>query len=109
MLTAFFQEKVRVFFREKYEKWYLATLSIWRRERNVGSKEKKKNRKWREKRNIEYVKKEYEYGTKIEERLRVNRDKREENEPRYDSKRKTEEEWKIEPKPGPVINSGVHQ
>jgi hypothetical protein len=45
MLTAFFQEKVRVFFREKYEKWYLATLSIWRRERNVGSKEKKKNRK----------------------------------------------------------------
>jgi hypothetical protein len=55
------------------------------------------------------VKKEYEYGTKIEERLRVNRDKREENEPRYDSKRKTEEEWKIEPKPGPVINSGVHQ
>jgi hypothetical protein len=38
---------------------------------------------------------EYAYGNKTEERERGNRCKSEGKEPRHDSKRKTEEEWKI--------------
>jgi hypothetical protein len=44
MLTGFFHEKVQIFFREKQESWYLATLSIWRGERNIGNTAKKKRK-----------------------------------------------------------------
>jgi hypothetical protein len=44
MLTGFFHEQVHVFFREKQESWYLATLSISRSQKGVvGTKEKVKN------------------------------------------------------------------